>query len=80
MSTEGFDIEYWLGAEVSGKVLPKRVQTALKKSYDEKTWDEMFLSEDGTLEGAELKEAVELFSSILDDSSGTTAARCTTRR
>ena len=74
MSAEAFDVEDWLGAEVSGKVLPDKVQLSLKKSFDDKSWDESFLPEDGTLEGAELKDAVDLFASILDDSSGSTAS------
>ena len=74
MSAEAFDVEDWLGAEVSGKILPDKVQLSLKKSFDDKAWDESFLPEDGTLEGAELKDAVDLFASILDDSSGSTAS------
>ena len=69
MSTTGFDIEEWLGADVNGKVLPDKVVKALKKTFDDESWDESFIPEDGTLgRGAELKDAVELFASILDDS------------
>ena len=42
MSADAFDIEEWLGAEVSGKFLPDKVQISLKKSFDDKAWDEMF--------------------------------------
>ena len=72
MSDEGFDVEFWLGADVGGKRLPERVQLQLKKSFTEKSWDEGMLPEDGTVEAADLKDAVELFVSILDDSSGST--------
>ena len=74
MSTTGYDIEEWLGADVNGKVLPDKVAKALKKTFDDESWDESFIPEDGTLGGAELKDAVELFSSILDDSSGTSSS------
>ena len=74
MSTTGYDIEEWLGADVNGKGLPDKVAKALKKTFDDEAWDESFIPEDGTLGGAELKDAVELFSSILDDSSGTSSS------
>ena len=73
MSTEEYDIDGWLGAEIGGKELPEKVSTALKKSFDKEDWDETFIPDDGTLDGTELKDAVELFTSILDDSSGSTA-------
>ena len=72
MSEASFDVEIWLGADVGGKELPERVQLQMKKSYTAKSWDESMLPEDGTVEAADLKDAVELFLSILDDSSGST--------
>ena len=70
MSEDAYDIAEWLGAEVGGKLLPEKVSKALKKSFEDEEWDESFIPEDGTLSGAELKDAVEHFVSILDDSSG----------
>ena len=40
MSTEEYDIDGWLGAEIGGRELPEKVSTALKKSFEKEAWDE----------------------------------------
>jgi hypothetical protein len=59
----------WLGESVGEKsfTLPANVVTALEKAYADGTVEEDDIADDGTLDGGELKEAIDLWRDIYAD-------------
>jgi hypothetical protein len=72
-SMSAFDVEEWLGAEVTikGKVetLPDRVQEALKKGFEDDLWTEADVPDEGTtLDEADMLVRLVLFGAAHEDS------------
>ena len=68
-----FDVDEWLGAEVTikGKVetLPDRVQEALKKGFEDDLWTEADVPDEGTtLEEVDMLARLVLFGAAHEDS------------